>query len=948
MPLTYFRKRRSLIALAALHLGVAALTVGLALALTLPLRDELNPAVWGFFYGAVLIGAYFVGPVAALLAAAIAIPLGIYFLLPPYEKFAVEDSNAWLPAIMFGVISVMIAGIDWFRRRAEVARDRSERQYGHLFEGAGVSLWREDFSEVFKILEEMRARGVDDIGAYLDANPDIVERAIAAVKILDVNSYTVELFGARNKKDMLDSLADVFTLESREAFKRELVMLYEGGRFVQDQIALQRLDGEEFVALFTVTVLGAPPSTDVLVSVLDISARHAAETALKQHQERLELALSAGRMGTFEWDIAAQTIRLGAEIEALRGADPNGDFEGSITQFLEMVHPEDRERLQLAVTRTLQAGAGDLDVECRGLSTNGRTVWFAAKGRVLRDGAGMPVRISGVAWDISGRKQYELTLQESEERFRAMADTAPVMIWLADTANMGMWFNRPWLEFRGRTLEEELGAGWISGIHQDDLDGAVATCQSALDRREEFRMEFRLRRADGEYRWVLDHGVPRYGAGGEFAGYIGSCIDVHERKESEERDRFLAETSAILVSSLDYSVSLDRIVRSVVPVFADFCVVDLLRGDGKFERMAMAYHDETREANLWEVLKQRPPGPESGHLVMRAVVERTHQLAEVGQPVDLVKALAQDDEHRAALAELAPRRILVIPMIASGRPIGTMTLTNSHPAGQFTEHDIGTLEALAERAALAVENAQLYARAQEVLGELRKANAAKDEFLGMVSHELRTPVTTMYSGARLLISRYDELPDAVKRDIIRDVESESERLQLIIENLLALARQELGQRVQPEPVSVQRTVASAVRRLEKARPDRVVKVECCGKPHYVSCVPIYLDLVLRNIMDNADKYSPRSEPIEVTMGNQNGCVVITVRDHGPGVPDTEFAMIYERFYRSAGTAKATSGAGIGLAVCQRLMESQGGTIQTRNSEGGGLEVTLTLPAERLS
>jgi signal transduction histidine kinase/PAS domain-containing protein len=814
-----------LLVLVAAHAGVAAFTVGLSLALTLPLRDELSPGVWGLFYGAVLVSAYLVGPIAALLATAIALPLGVYFLVRPFEETSVENSNDWLPAILFVIVSVLIAGIDWYRRRAEAARDASERRYGQVFEGAGISLWREDFSDVFTILAQIRSRGVKDIDVYLEENPEIVERAILAVRIQDVNTYTVELFGASNKRDMLDSLAGVFTPESREAFKRELAVLYNGGRFVQDEIVLRRLNGEEFIALFTVTVLGAPPSADVLVSVLDISARHAAENALKHQQERLELALSAGSMGPFEWDIATQTIRWGAEIEALRGGDPDTDYEGSITEFLEMVHPEDRERLQLAVTETLQAGAADLDIEYRATSTAGEIIWFAAKGRVQRDAAGQPVRISGVAWDISRRKQYELSLQESEERAR-----------------------------------------------------------------------------------------------------------------------FLAETSAILGSSLDYSVSLDRIVRSVVPVFADFCVVDLLGSDGRFERMAMAYHDESREAKLWDVLKQRPPGPESGHLVMRAVAERTHQLAEVEDPGELVQALAQDDEHRAALSEIAPRRMLVIPMVSTGRAIGTMTLMNAHPAGRFAEHDIGTLEALAERAALAVENAQLYARAQEVLEELRKANMVKDEFLGMVSHELRTPVTTMYSGAKLLLARYDDLDDAVKRDVIRDVQSESERLQMIIENLLALARQEMGWRVQPEPVVVTRTVQSAARRLEKMRPDRAVKIECCGQQHYVACVPIYLDLVLRNVMDNADKYSPRHQPIEVSTENRNGNVAIVIRDYGPGIADAEREKIYERFYRSAGTASTTSGAGIGLAVCRRLMESQGGTIESRNADGGGLEVTLTLPA----
>jgi PAS domain S-box-containing protein len=123
--------------------------------------------------------------------------------------------------------------------------------------------------------------------------------------------------------------------------------------------------------------------------------------------------------------------------------------------------------------------------------------------------------------------------QGNDELFRALADTAPVLIWLSDTENLGTYFNRPWLEFTGRTFAQEQGHGWAAGVHPDDLHRAVAYCQGCFDERREFRMEFRLRRADGAYRWMLDHGIPRFAPDGTFLGYIGSCIDITERKETE-------------------------------------------------------------------------------------------------------------------------------------------------------------------------------------------------------------------------------------------------------------------------------------------------------------------------------------------------------------------------------------------------------------------------------
>ena len=197
---------------------------------------------------------------------------------------------------------------------------------------------------------------------------------------------------------------------------------------------------------------------------------HESQAALLENEERLRVALAAGRMGTFEWDIPAQRIHWSAEIEELRGGPSGQDFNGSLLEFLDVVHEEDRESLQLAVTRTLAAAAPDLDVEYRARVVDGAVHWFAAKGRVIRNEAGLPVRISGVAWDTTGRKQAEMALRESEERFRAMANTAPVLIWVAGPDNLGTWFNRPWLDFTGRTLEQELGAGWAEGIHGEDIE----------------------------------------------------------------------------------------------------------------------------------------------------------------------------------------------------------------------------------------------------------------------------------------------------------------------------------------------------------------------------------------------------------------------------------------------------------------------------------------------
>jgi PAS domain S-box-containing protein len=164
----------------------------------------------------------------------------------------------------------------------------------------------------------------------------------------------------------------------------------------------------------------------------------------------------------------------------------------------------------------------------------------------MRDANGIIVGASKIARDVTQQKRAEEAIRASEGRFRLMADSAPVLIWMADTSKACTWFNKAWLEFSDRSMEQELGFGWVQNVHPEDLDRVLRTYSDHFEARTAFRIEYRLRRHDDEWRWLIDNAVPLYeGAGGTFSGYIGSCVDITEfRQAATEREQLLASERA--------------------------------------------------------------------------------------------------------------------------------------------------------------------------------------------------------------------------------------------------------------------------------------------------------------------------------------------------------------------------------------------------------------------
>lgn len=204
--------------------------------------------------------------------------------------------------------------------------------------------------------------------------------------------------------------------------------------------------------------------------------------------------------------------------------------------WVKILHPDDREFALSYCLRHAKKGL-DHEYEYRVKAADGREVWLRDIVRVVKNDEGRVTHLRGVFLDITAQKQAEQSLRESEEHFRHLVDSLPVLIWMSGTDRQSVFFNRQWLEFTGRSMDDELGEGWVQGVHPDDGERRQRVFNSAFDSRSAFSIEYRLRRHDDEFCWIHDTGIPWFAANGNFAGYVGSCVDVTERRMAEEQLR---------------------------------------------------------------------------------------------------------------------------------------------------------------------------------------------------------------------------------------------------------------------------------------------------------------------------------------------------------------------------------------------------------------------------
>lgn len=294
------------------------------------------------------------------------------------------------------------------------------------------------------------------------------------------------------------------------------------------------------------TVSGARRASGQLkhfISVVeDITERKAAEEAQRASEARLELALEASKTALFEWDIERRRGKWNSQMTAIYDFTPAGE-EITAEEWNGLFHSEDVNRLRELAERFLaDKDKEKFHFEFRASKPDGETRWILSHGRIVRDANGRALRLIGTNTDITDRKRVEQALRESEQRFRVITDASPIMVWMSGIDKLCYYFNKGWLDFVGRTLEQESGNGWAEDVHPDDFDRCLQIYVTNFDARRPFEMEYRLRHHTGEYRWIFDRGVPRYAPDGTFEGYVGGCLDIHAQKAGAEKVRTADET----------------------------------------------------------------------------------------------------------------------------------------------------------------------------------------------------------------------------------------------------------------------------------------------------------------------------------------------------------------------------------------------------------------------
>jgi PAS domain S-box-containing protein len=486
------------------------------------------------------------------------------------------------------------------------------------------------------------------------------------------------------------------------------------------------------------------------------------------------------------------------------------------------------------------------------------------------------------------------SLRESEQRFRNIANQAPMMTWTSDPAGGCEFSSQQWLQFAGRPLEQTLGAGWADALHPDDRQRAYDAYMECLGRRARVELEYRARRHDGEYRWVHVHGMPRFGASGEFMGYVGSIVDITERhqqeaalRRSEARYRDVVESQANFVCRF----LPDGTLTFVNTTFCRFL------GRGRLDLLGGSFFDLL---------------PPVARPAARAAVEQA--LAVSGQA-------AWESEHTND--EAARGWHSWVCHVIEGPPdeIREIQVIGSDVTDRKRAEESGRQLAHAARFA--------------ALGELT----------AMVAHEINQPLCAILSNAEAaeIMLRTGDPSKEELRQILEDIRNDDLRADAAIRSIRSLLNR---REFQPRPMDVVETIEHVLKLVAGDAMHRrvVVRRELAESLPMVigdrSQVEQVLVILIVNAMDAMKETAEGARKVLVSARVDGSFVEVAVRDHGHGIAIANLPQLFDSFY----TTKA-DGMGLGLSIARTMIAAHGGRIWAENAPGGGAIFRFTLRSQ---
>ena len=613
--------------------------------------------------------------------------------------------------------------------------------------------------------------------------------------------------------------------------------------------------------------------------------------------------------------------------------------------------------------------------------------------------------------DVTELRKTTRRLQESEERFRRTADTAPVLLWESGSDSMCTYFNKPWLEFTGRTLEQELGNGWAESVHPEDFQSCLDIYMEAFHARREFEMEYRLRRADGEYRWLHDHGVPRFMPDGNFLGFIGSCLDITESRQKEEKltqlaGRLMLATKAGKVGIWDWDVGNDRLIWDdnmyrLYGITRDRFIGayeawsegihpdDRVRGD---EEIQMALRGE-KEFNtsfrvVWTdgsihhiramAIVQRDAGGKPFHMIgtnwditdqelrdsrLSEAAAYARSLIEVNlDPLITISPEGKITDVNEATIQVTgiPRTLLIesdFSVYFTDPSKARLGFRKVYDEGVLRDFSL-TLRHSSGRTIDVLYNFAIYRNAQGmvmgvfaaartitkqqraegiVLQNLARAEELahlKSQFVSMASHELRTPLANIMLTCELLKNFGAAMPVDRSQTVLSSLMTSVSSMVRIIDDLLLAGNLEEGgllcntssifmhEFLKRCSLEVQPNLKSTSRiEIACSRAERVVADERL------------LHHILKNLLENALKYSPPDTRVDLTAKVMSDSFILSVLDRGIGVPEADRNLLFEPFSRASNVGER-HGSGLGLFIALKCAQAHGGTIRYTPMQNG--------------